>query len=61
MIIGMIAVCKYDASRKLANTEKIPWNGYVDHKDKRHKIERCDLLSTCLDRVRPRLFRPLLR
>jgi len=42
---------KDDKSSKLANLEKIPWNGYLDYKDKTYKTKRRDLL-TYLDRVR---------
>merc|ERR1712238_316890 len=42
---------KDNKSSKLANLEKIPWNGYLDYKDKTYKTKRRDLL-TYLDRVR---------
>merc|ERR1712151_354932 len=41
---------KNNQPSKLANLEQIPWNGYLDYKDKTYKTKRRDLL-TYLDRV----------
>ena len=42
---------KEDNVSRLSNLEKIPWHGFLDHKEKAYKTKRRDLL-TYLDRVR---------